>query len=301
MTESLQKENERIISLLPEMAKIYGVTGEVRDLILKSTVVEDDAKDYIISHPGQRFEIFEYEVEGIRIKSALSFTESNKKNPLLFFVRGGHMDFAIPSPTMKYHALGTKHVSVMSLERGGLSEGIPDAGGSTDSGDLYRLFQLLPKLEAKYGFTIDRSRIYLVGASFGGMQSSALLERYPEVQQAICGWAIVAGMMHFQKTLNVRPDLAVGLGSVYPISQKWVAEREPIRFLKCIRRDLPILVIHGTQDERVPIEAIYIFLDELQELGFEKVEFREMEANHQFNGGYFDIARQVHRWMGLYD
>ena len=124
------------------------------------------------------------------------------------------------------------------------------------------LAQFIKDVQAKYNIQADKT--FLMGFSQGAIMSTSMALLYPEL-----------------------------VGGVVPVSGRLPKE---VEFLPK-KNYPPFLVIHGTNDNRIPIEEAYQVLDKLKELKVEKVDKLIHQKGHTFtpNG-----IRKMNEWFDKY-
>jgi dipeptidyl aminopeptidase/acylaminoacyl peptidase len=108
---------------------------------------------------------------------------------------------------------------------------------------------------AEEGYS-DPARVAVVGGSFGGYVALAVAERYPALPAAVVGFA---GVYDWQDQMRIdldRNDTYFRWRDLYyPDVKAHAAEYRavsPVRFAAAVRA--PVLLLHGTEDQRVDVE-----------------------------------------------
>lgn len=117
---------------------------------------------------------------------------------------------------------------------------------------------------------IDRNRVAVFGASYGGYSAYWQLVQYPELYDAGVAWIGLTDledmyentMAHFQSETIVKY-----LGDLDENPELY-EQRSPVTHAANL--DAPLLVLHGVNDPRVPVSQARRFRDELEENGFEE-------------------------------
>jgi len=98
---------------------------------------------------------------------------------------------------------------------------------------------------------VDRDRVYLVGVSAGGAMASILAATYPELFAAL---AIFAGAEYKAATSISEGLAAMTQGGPDPVRQGQLAfEAMRVGLARKPRRRMPVIVFHGTADNRVSL------------------------------------------------
>lgn len=109
--------------------------------------------------------------------------------------------------------------------------------------------------DVKNHYRVDAQRVYVTGASSGGVTTSSLLACYPDLFAA---GAIVAGGMFKAATGVVPASTTMQIGSLVPPDVAGKAAWECSDFRSGIR---PFIVMHGTEDHTVhPINGVQAML-----------------------------------------
>lgn len=228
----------------------------------------------------RRFVLFEYPSKDLLVKGYISYVPSCAKEPLVVFLRGGGLLFGLKSPANPYSFFGNYTV-VGTTYRGGVSQGFDEYGGA-DVHDVKALIDFLPQLERKLGIQFTNKEKYLVGRSRGGMQMFLALIRYPELQHYFSKAIAVSGILDLKEYLKERKEMETILKThfKYDGSSEWIKKRNPIEHIHQIRKELPILIVQGTDDIRVSLQTGYNMLNALKKRGC-AVEYLEIDgASH---------------------
>jgi acetyl esterase/lipase len=135
-------------------------------------------------------------------------------------------------------------------------------------------------------YSIDESRIFLMGASMGGYGTYAIGLHHPHL------WAALAA-------LAARSDIYLWLNLKRDEVEPWklsLYESDDPRHLKANALHLPIFMLHGTQDNLVDVAHSRAFFADLKALGY-PARFREIaELGHYI---YLDDASYgaIFNWM----
>jgi dipeptidyl aminopeptidase/acylaminoacyl peptidase len=150
--------------------------------------------------------------------------------------------------------------------------------GGGDVGDLAAAAAFLGGLD-----WVDADRLGVFGASYGGFATLTCLTRLPDRWRAgvsICGPAdLVADVRRFPPTWRRRVPGWVG-DPDDPADRALLSERSPLLHAEHLR--VPLLLIHGENDSRVPVTASERMYARLVELG-KQVEFVRMAGEGHWN------------------
>ena len=248
---------------LPEGQELHEITGD----LLKSPLVKEVHKEAILRH-GRKIFVFHYPSDGFKVKGAISFTPNSANHPLLYNLRGGNRWIGIPSPASDLMCY-KDYPSISTLYRGGVSEGVDEFGGK-DVKDVKNLWDFLPNLESKLSIKIQTKKNYLISSSRGGMQMFLFLTRFPDYQSAFDKIVSLSGLLDLREMLKTRDDMEEmfirDFGLIKGVNEeKWLNGRDPILMVDKIRSDLPILLIQGTDDERLNLKQGYNMIQTLKD------------------------------------
>jgi dipeptidyl aminopeptidase/acylaminoacyl peptidase len=186
--------------------------------------------------------------------------------PTVLYARGGNRDRpgAIgPLTLLDFVALAEGGYVVLATQyRGGPgSEGHDEFGG----GDLQDLLNLAAL--ARGSDAADAGRLFLWGVSRGGMMAALALRAGLPVRAV----ALRAPMVDLAETASSRPDVRAVFEELMP---DWpadpvgaLARRSALRWPDEL--SAPILLLHGRQDQRVPLSQSERLADALHGLGRE--------------------------------
>jgi len=135
--------------------------------------------------------------------------------------------------------------------------------------------------------------IALLGRSFGGAAALAYAAADPEVR-AVCTWS---APVHLDRLFGSRPgDLATPDGIPAQLKEEFFSDMRQHDLLLAAARisPRPLLVIHGTADEAVPVR-------EAEDLFAAAGEPKELVlipgADHQLSRHYRQAWEAVYRWV----
>lgn len=273
--ELLAKESETIFETsLRIAAQFYALEEgeeikEITQPILESSDTKDLIKQKIITS-GRRFFLFTYPSDGFQVKGFLSFVPSPSENPLLIFLRGGSCLFGLAHPATdltcvrNYTVIGTAY-------RGGVSEGIDQHGGD-EVDDIHNLMEYFPTLAQKLKLQFQPKKVFMLGRSRGGMEMFLALGRSPFLQHLVTKAASLSGLLDIRASMlyreNVRKMFIRDFGLLPGKNEEsWIAQRDPIQVVPKLRKDLPLLIIQGTDDIRVNLKQGYRMVEKLKENG----------------------------------
>jgi len=147
---------------------------------------------------------------------------------------------------------------------------------------------------------IDAGRVAVFGGSFGGYSAYMQLTRYPDLWTTGVAWIGITDlhrlyeedMPHFQHQLRVQ------MGDPEENEELW-RERSPIEHVEDMER--PILILHGVNDPRCPIEQARLFRDALADRGWVDGDEYEYVELGQEGHGSTDIQQKIRAFEHLSD
>lgn len=252
---------------------------EITTAVLNSSNTKNSIKN-IIKATGRRFFVFKYPSEDFKIIGYISFIPDPDNHPLLLFLRGGNQLFGLPNPGSDFSCI--KNYTVLATcYRGGVSEGC-DEFGLNDVNDVENLLKYLPELKKKLNLAFNPSQMFMLGASRGGMEMFLALSKSPQLQQQIAKAVSLCGLLDMKKLITSRPDMKKMFIDNYGLipsdnEEAWIKKRDPIEVVQYMRKDLPFLIIQGTNDIRLDLEVGYHMVQKLEENG-NPVTYLEIEG-----------------------
>lgn len=300
--EQREKETEYVLKLSLEYAKFYELPEgidilEITDQLLNSDHVGEKEKEHIRVF-GRRVFVFTYPSDGLKIKGFISLVPQVQNQPLLVFLRGGNREFGIINPGMSLTCL-QQYTVLATQYRGGLSEGEDEFGGQ-DVNDVKNLIDFIPQLEDKLNLTFQNDKMYLLGGSRGGMQMFLALSRFPELQMRFNKVISLSGFLDIHECIAFRPDMKEMFIKDFGLSEdnqeEWIAVRDPLLTVDKIRLDLPILIIQGTDDNRISIEEGRHMVNRLQEHG-NQVTYWEIEGGNHCLRNVEEHLNMILEWL----
>ena len=241
------------------------------------------------------------EIAGLMYKP--KYIKEGEKIPALIIVHGG--------PTAQFFQ--TFSIIGQILASKGFVLLQPNVRGSTGYGKEFQDMNIMDwggdDLEdvaagAKYLKTlpyVDEKRIGIFGGSYGGYMTFLQVTKKPELWSAACAWIGISRLKTFYERSqpHFRYFIRMNMGDPDKNSELW-EDRSALNFAENLR--CPLLMIHGVNDPRCPVEESRQFRDRLIELGkkdgedFEYIEFRD-----EGHGAYTDMAMRTRTCKLLVD
>jgi dipeptidyl aminopeptidase/acylaminoacyl peptidase len=198
---------------------------------------------------------FKYQVDGNDVYGYIIKPKTSlNKLPVLVYNRGGNGNFGgVVFGSMMHNLFPISNegfIIIGSQYRGTFNKlsSTQDEFGGNDVNDVTALLDYIPSIEGS-----DEKRIGMYGASRGGMQTHLAAKN----AQNIKAIATIAGNSDLLKGLTYRPEMEkVFMHRIPNYANNKVAELEKRSVLKWVNDlspDVPILLLHGTNDKRVSV------------------------------------------------
>ncbi len=283
--DRLAQESTEIKKRCLEYLKFYEMPEnqnfvDITENVLNSPLVHKDQKKSIRAL-NRKFFVFRYPSDGLKIKGLISFVKEAQQT--LLFLRGGNKIFGIVNPGMPLMC-AKDYTIIATMYRGGAGEGTDEFGGE-DLNDVKNLINFIPHLEKELGISIQTNNMFLLGASRGGMQMFLALARFPELQTRFSKIVSLCGLLDMEQHINARPDMEEMFGEEFGLikgsnEEAWINKRNPLLAVEKIRKDLPILIIQGTADNRINLQEGYNMVRRLQTQGNQAIYWEIEGGNH---------------------
>lgn len=198
-------------------------------------------------------------VEGFVIKPKTS----GKKLPVLVYNRGGNgrsgsvlfgpkMHFLFPIASEGFVVVGSQYRGSMTK-----ADNLDEFGGK-DVNDVLTLIEHIPLIK-----DADPNRVGMYGASRGGMQTHLAMKQAKNIKAI----ATIAGATDLSLGLTIRPIMErVYKHRIPNYEDNKVAElekRSVVNWVNELSPAVPILLMHGTADEKVSVKHSVLLAEEL--------------------------------------
>lgn len=200
-----------------------------------------------------RVDTFKYLSDGNEVFCYIAYPSNYKgKMPCILFNRGGNQDFSLISMDFVVYNLceiaSAGFVVAATTYRGNSKSSGKDEFGGGDVNDIQNLIAVLPSFEM-----IDTNRLGMYGWSRGGLMTYMMLRRTDKVKAAIIG----GGPSDLFKLIDERPEMETEvfeqlIPNYLNDKSKELIKRSPIFWADEMPK-IPILIIHGQNDKRVPL------------------------------------------------
>lgn len=300
---ALDQEGLKMYDKSLRLAKFYDLSHDqqIKDVtidVLSSSDVQQVIKDDILRQ-GRRIYVFQYPSDGLNVKGFISFARHYQHQPLLIFLRGGNRVFGIPNPGMDI-ANYKDYTVIATTYRGGVSEGEDEFGGQ-DVNDVKSLVDFIPQLERLLNVHFQPNKVFMMGGSRGGLEMFQALARYPDLQDYVDKVVSLSGLLDLRRQMQDRPEMRQMFEEEFGLSsndEEWINYRDPIQTVFYLKRSLPILIVQGTNDQRINIEEGHHMVKKLEENG-NQVTYWEFEGGDHTLSNLPDRMNPIANWLEL--
>lgn len=229
-----------------------------------------------------------YQSDGLKIAGVVAYPKnySGEKLPVVIFNRGGNDsggNSRIGLYKLIFPLAEQGYIVLASNYRGSkFSEGKDEFGGK-DVNDVLRLIDIVDTIPFA-----DKTRIGMVGWSRGAMMTLLAAKESNKIKTAV----VVAGPVDYFLNLKRRPNLEKKvLARLIPDLQNnrkiELEKRSAIFWVEELNREMPLLVMHGTEDWRVSYKQSEMLVKKLTELKqpfkFKTFEYGDHSLTHYKN------------------
>src|SRR3990172_3105347 len=249
-------------------------------------------------YPGTLLYEITYLSDGLRVKGFLARPTAAGVYPGVVVNHGGLGSIANPERVALFAQVG--YVAIGPHYRGnGGSEGIEDYGRQ-DVHDVLNAIKVLESL----GY-VDASRLGMWGVSHGGQMTLLAIAQGAPVHVAVT-WHGVTDVEALVEFYRASGDAGLGndalirvIGATPEEDPEAYAWRSPIRFVD--RINVPLLVIHGSDDRAVPLAQSETLVAALRARGA-TVDFQIYPGQgHMFRGwAHTDAWARTLAWLARY-
>lgn len=301
--KKIARDSEEKLRKSLETAKLYTLEPkETLKEITQAVLLHPNTSNTVkmaIAQKNHQFYAFCYPSDGLWVKGYISLPENTPNPiPLIILLRGGNRLFCLPHPGEFSAQAG--YASIATTYRGGVSEGEDEFGGN-DVNDVKNLINFLPVLEKKLHIQFHDTNKYMVGLSRGAMELFLALGRYPDLQIKIKKIVSVTGMLNFIHAIEERSDVKNTMIKDFGFTEDekgkaWIAWRQPINYIHHLSKNLPILIIQGTQDIRISLKEGYDMRDALLDAGHNVTYIEVKNGDHMLENmpGYIP---EIIKWL----
>lgn len=299
------KSNEKIpaFSIQAELEKIPEIShvSKVRlsqeylswaEATLPTEIYEEICKNYALldvhkyHYTSDNLSIAGYIWVPKNITEALPITVWNRGGTCEYGSTGERIGTAYSNTACELARMGT--VVVASEYRGGHDSEGNDEWGGADLRDVVRVKEIADKLPfCKSG------KALVAGVSRGGMMSYLLASQETWVKAVIS----LSGTTDLIESAQTDPTMKEVFAERFGGSQEDLIRRSATYFYPKIPKDLPLLILHGTADDRVSVEQVR-HLHELLKVDGHTVEYHEFpEADHALHPYKKEISKIIKEFV----
>ena len=208
-------------------------------------------------------------VEGFAIQPNL---KSDTKLPAIIFNRGGNRSLAaidqrivlrlmLPLAEQGFVVIASQYRGFRRWEGDeALTLGQDEFGGS----DVHDVKALLPILDGMAA--VDPHRIGMFGISRGGHMTYMAAKENPRIK-SIAVWAGVTDFVTDQSRKDMEPLYEELIPNYRADTERVMQERSVLYWLESLNKQMPILLLHGDADARVPVSMSTRLAKKLAERG----------------------------------
>lgn len=240
-----------------------------------------------------------YKSDGLVVTGVMMTPEAPGRYPCIIYNRGGNRDFGRINTRQASYFMGPYaadgYVVIASNYRGNNgSEGTEEFGGS-DVNDVLNLVAALEQVPSA-----DTSRIGVLGHSRGGMMTYLALQQEGIFDAAV----VVAGSADLLHRTEDRPDMetyvyAELIPDYHADREAHLRERSVVWWPERLSR-VPLLLLHGTSDDRVSYEEVEHLAERLDALAFPYQLVTFEGGSHSLRESRREVWETVSRWFAAH-
>lgn len=109
---------------------------------------------------------------------------------------------------------------------------------------------------------VDSQKMGIYGHSRGGMAASLLAVRFPDAKAAV----VASGVYDFKQAFADVPFKGIRDKMIEETGMTDEAVKERSSILQMVKLKIPLLILHGAKDEKIPVNQAYLLRDKLTNL-----------------------------------
>jgi dipeptidyl aminopeptidase/acylaminoacyl peptidase len=276
----------------------------IRDVTQVDTPIIDEADfnqypDYYNAYKSKwsklHFYRFEYTSNDHTVIGYLVEPKEGTNLSTIIYNRGGTQDIGKIDDTKLFYLMAdlaeAGHVVIGSQYSGNDGGEGKDESGGDELFDVLNLKTIIDEHDK-----CDQSRIGMYGASRGGLMTYLSLSKVDWIKAAV----IKSAPTNEQRSLDERPELKELIAQCYDINDpKEVERRSPIKWASKLNNNTPILLFHGTEDDKVNVLDTIEMSVELQKNSI-PFEMHIYQGGHRLKKQTKTIMRRVEEWFDFY-
>ncbi len=243
-------------------------------------------------------------IDGFIIRPKIQNLE---KLPVIIYNRGGNQSYGsitlftlfkniFPLVSGKYIVLASQY---RGYKFGNESNVVRDQFGGKDVEDVVSLANLIKNIP-----NADIQNVFMVGSSRGGMMSlMALKQLQSDNGQKINAIATIGGDVDLIDTLQTRPEMENVFKVLIPNYKKekiiQLTNRSALLWAEKLPQT-PILIIHGSDDDRVAVSNAHKFGAKLTEIGHVHRKVIYEGDNHGLKNNKKNAYQEIMKWFSKY-
>ena len=208
-----------------------------------------------------------YVSDGLKIKGYVAMPKKAGVYPVLLWNRGGYRDRGALDDMTAWMILGSTagwgYVVLATQYRGNRDgEGEPDWGGK-DVDDALNMLEVARNIPE-----CDLNRVAIEGASRGGMTTYRALIRDSRFRCAIvhAGLSDLIAIGKTSENFKLLTD-KITEGATEDERREKIESLSAVHFADKLPRDIPILLLHGTDDNTVPVDQTTRLAEQFDKYG----------------------------------
>ena len=236
------------------------------------------------------FYFITYESDSLKVDGILVEPKKEGKYPVVIFNRGGNRDFA--PLTITTMIMYTSKLAEQGYVIIGSNYREKDEFGGAEINDVLNLTETVKEI-AK----VDSTNIGMFGWSRGGMMTYLALQKSNKIKTAIVGNAPT----DLFGIISDRPEIeskviAECIPNYWENKESELKKRSVIYWANELNKNSSLLILCGTNDERVNPKQTYNLVKKLKDIQY-KYELKEFETDHFFSNKKTELNELIINWF----